>query len=153
MNVLKGIVLGFIAGAIATLTVHEFISWLFNNPNLWNGWDRVSWSKEPVNSLLLPDTPIPQIISAMIWGGLWGALFGVILGPRPQGSMTVQGAILGLFGPALIGVLVAIPLLTQAYPIFYDGDAGKVIPVVTIMAGFGAATAWLYGLFRYGRLP
>lgn len=152
MNVLKGIVLGFIAGAIATLTVHEFISWLFNNPSLWSGWDRVSWSKEPVTNLLL-GIELPQIISAMIWGGLWGALFGIILGPRPQGSMTIQGAILGLFGPALIGVLVAIPLLTQSYPIFYDGDAGKVIPVLSMMAGYGAATAWLYGLFRYCRLP
>ncbi|HPG89160.1 MAG TPA: hypothetical protein PLD46_05870 [Hyphomicrobium sp.] len=153
MNFLKGIVLGFIAGAISALTVHEFISWLFSNPDLWVGWDRLSWSKEPVNNILLPDVAIPQIISTMIWGGLWGALFGVILGPRPQGSMTIQGAILGLFGPALIGVLVAVPLLTQKYPIFYDGDAGKVIPVLAIMAGFGAATAWLYGMFRYGRLP
>lgn len=153
MNFLKGIVLGFIAGAIATLTVHEFVSWLFNNPSLWSGWDRVSWNTEPVDNYLLPEMPIPQIVSAMLWGGLWGALFGIILGARPQGSMTIQGAILGLFGPALIGALVATPLLTQRYPVFYDGDASKLIPIIVILMAWGAATAWLYGMFRYGRLP
>jgi hypothetical protein len=59
MNFLKGIVLGFIAGAIATLTMHEFVSWLFNNPSLWSGWDRVSWNTELVDrsSRVWPGSP------------------------------------------------------------------------------------------------
>jgi energy-converting hydrogenase Eha subunit A len=148
MNLLKAIVLGFIAGAIATLTVHEIISAIFHNPNVWTGWPRQSWNLEPAEM-----TGVPQIISDMFWGGLWGALFGLILGSRPQGSMTVRGAILGIVGPALIGVFLAVPLLTQKFPVFFDGDPSKIIPVLVILAGFGAATAWLYGMFRYGRLP
>ena len=147
MNFLKAIVLGFIAGAIATLTVHEIISAIFHNPNVWTGWPRQSWNLEPAEM-----TGVPQIISDMFWGGLWGSLFGLILGSRPRGSMTVRGAILGLVGPALIGVFLAVPLLTQKSP-FFGGDSSKIIPVLVILACFGAATAWLYGMFRYGRMP
>jgi hypothetical protein len=151
MNVIKGIVLGFIAGAIATLTVHEIISWLFHT--YWTGWDRISWDMSPIGNPLMPDVTVPKIVSATFWGGLWGALFGLILGPRPHGSTTFAGIILGLVGPALIGVFLAVPYLTGAFPPFFGGDASKIIPVLVILAGYGATTAWLYGLMRYGHLP
>ena len=151
MSAFKGIVLGFIAGAIATVTVHEFISWIFNNH--WAGWDRVSWSQEQANLNFMPEIYIPKGISDMFWGGLWGSLFGLILGARPHGSMTLRGAAMGIVGPALIGVFLAVPLLTGRFPPFFGGDFSKIIPVLVILAGFGAATAWLYGLFRYGHLP
>ncbi len=151
MNILKSIVLGFIAGVIATVTIHELISWLFLN--FWTGWDRPSWNMAPVSNPIFPDIVVPQIVSAAFWGGLWGSLFGLILGARPQGMLTIRGAILGIFGPALIGVFLLVPFLTERFPPFFGGDASKIIPVLTILAGFGAVTAWLYGLFRYGKLP
>jgi hypothetical protein len=151
MNFIKAIVLGFIAGAIATVTIHEVISWLFLN--YWTGWDRPSWNMEPVSNSLYPDLVMPQIASDAFWGGLWGSLFGLILGARPEGMMTIRGAILGIFLPALIGVFIAIPFLTGRFPPFFGGDVSKLIPVLVILAGWGAMTAWLYGLFRYGRLP
>lgn len=151
MNFIKCIVLGFIAGAIATVTVHEIISWLFQH--YWTGWERPSWNMNPVAVPVLPDFAVPQIVSDMFWGGLWGSLFGLILGSRPEGSMTVRGAILGIVGPAIIGVFLAVPFLTAKFPPFFGGDASKIIPVLCILAGFGAVTAWVYGFFRYGRLP
>lgn len=151
MNFIKAIVLGFIAGAIATVTIHEVISWLFLN--YWTGWDRPSWNMEPVSNSLYPDLLMPQIASDAFWGGLWGSLFGLILGARPEGMMTIRGAILGIFLPALIGVFIAIPFLTGRFPPFFGGDVSKLIPVLVILAGWGAMTAWLYGLFRYCRLP
>lgn len=151
MNFIKAVVLGFIAGAIATVTVHEVISWLFMN--YWTGWDRPSWNMAPVSNAIYPDLVMPQIASDAFWGGLWGSLFGLILGARPEGMMTIRGAILGVFLPALIGVFIAIPFLTGRFPPFFGGDVSKIIPVLVILAGWGAMTAWLYGLFRYGRLP
>lgn len=151
MNIIKSIVLGFIAGAIATLTIHEIISWLFLN--FWTGWDRPSWNMAPVANPFLPDLVIPQIASDTFWGGLWGSLFGLILGSRPEGMMTIRGAILGMFLPALVGVFLLVPFLTGRFEPFFGGDASKIIPVLTILAGWGAVTAWLYGFFRYGRLP
>lgn len=153
MNAIKSIALGFIAGAVATVTVHEFVSWLFNNPMLWTGWDRVSWDMEPVSNILFPDITVPKIVSAAFWGGLWGALIGLILGPRPQGSTTLAGIILGIVGPALIGVFIAVPLITERFPPFFGGDSSKIVPVLVILAAWGSATAWLYGFFRYCHLP
>ncbi len=151
MNVIKSIVLGFIAGVIATVTVHELISWIFNT--YWTGWPRQSWNFAPVANSMVPDFAVPQIVSDAFWGGLWGSVFGLILGSKPEGALTVRGAILGIFGPALIGVFLAVPLLTGRFPPFFGGDASMIIPVLCILAGFGAVTAWLYGFFRYGRLP
>lgn len=146
MDAIKGIVLGFIAGAIATLTVYEFISWLFSN--YWTGWDRVAWSFEPVDL-----TGLPRVASDAIIGGLWGALFGLILGPLPEGMLTFRGALLGIFIPALVGVLLLIPIVGGSYQPFFGGDVSRIVPVLAIWAGWGALMAWLYGFFRYGRLP
>jgi len=146
MEGLKGIVLGFIAGAIAALTVGEFISWVFQN--YWTGWDRIPWDYAPTENL-----GVPQFWSDTFWGGVWGAIFGLILGARPQGMLTFRGAILGLALTAVIGAFILMPLLTGRYGLFFDGDASRIIPVLFIMAAWGAVTAWLYGLFRYKHLP
>ena len=80
-------------------------------------------------------------------------VFAAILGDVPQGSMTVRGAILGIVGPALIGVLVLVPLV-RGQTLFLNANPDLIWPVLVLGAGFGAATAWLYGLFTAGgRLP
>lgn len=141
----KNILLGFIAGAIATVTVHEAINWVL----LQNGlFPRVPWSMQPSYMV-----GIPQIGSDMFWGGVWGSVFALILGDAPSGSLTLRGALLGIIGPALVGVFTLVPLLTVRFPPFFGGDINMIWPVLLILAGFGAATAWLYGLFSYGRLP
>jgi len=146
MNVLKAIILGFIAGAIATVTVHEVISWLFLN--FWTGWPRPSWSMTPAAY-----TGVPQIMSDTFWGGVWGALFPLVFGTMPRGPLTFKGLLYGLIGPALIGVFIAVPLMTGRFPPFFGGDMSKIIPVLTILGGFGASLGWLYGFFAYKRLP
>ena len=138
MNLLKTIVLGFIAGAIATLTAHEFISWLFSTS--WTGWDRVSWNRELVEIAVWPDKFVPKIVSDTFWGGLWGSVFGLILGERPQGATSLKGMLMGIVGPALLGVFIAVPLLTGKFPPFFGGDFSKIIPVLFILAGYGAFT-------------
>jgi len=146
MNMLKAIVFGFIAGAIATVTVHEAISAIFAS-SLWTGWSRVSWDLTP------NPWGVPNIVSAMFWGGLWGAAFPIVFGTLPKGPLTFKGLFYGLIGPALIGIFLAVPLITQRFPIFMDGRAELIVPVLCILAGFGAFLGWLYGFFAYKRLP
>jgi hypothetical protein len=68
--------------------------------------------------------------------------------------MTLKGALLGILGPALVGVFVLVPILTSKIPLFFNGDVNLIWPMVVILAGFGAATAWLYGFMTSGfRLP
>ena len=148
MNLAKGMVLGFIAGAIATVTVHEIINTIFENPNVWTGWPRHAWNMAPSAV-----TGVPQILSDMFWGGAWGALFPVIFGALPKGPLTFKGLLYGLLGPALIGVFLAIPFLTGRWPPFFGGNASLIIPVLFILGGFGAFLGWLYGFLAYKRLP
>lgn len=141
----KSLVLGFIAGAIAYVTAHEAISlWLLNNGYA----TRVPWSLEP--SLF---TGYPQLLSGAAWGGLWGVIFAFILGSVPRGALTFRGALLGLIGTAVVGVLVLVPLIRSEQP-FLGYDANLIWPELVVGAGFGALAAWLYGFFTAGfRLP
>jgi hypothetical protein len=76
------------------------------------------------------------------------------VGGAPRGSMTLRGLLFGILGPALIGVFVAVPLVTGRFPLFFDGAPNMIGSVLLILAGWGAATAWLYGFFTSGgRLP
>lgn len=145
MTGLKNLILGFIAGAIATVTIHEIIKYYLNQ----HGYIPLeAWSMDPVAV-----TGLPKIASDMLWGGFWGSIFAFILGDRPTGSMTVKGALLGILGPAIIGVFLVRPLVSGA-PIFFDGEPTLILSVLAILAGFGAVTAWLYGFFNSGcRLP
>lgn len=144
-STLKSIVLGFIAGAIAMLTVHELVSqWLYDT----HVTTRVPWSMEP--STL---TGYPQIVTDAALGGVWGALFALILGAVPRGSMTLRGALLGLLGPGVLGALVVVPAIRNE-PLFMGQDFALIWPVLLTGAAFGAAAAWLYGFFSSGcRLP
>lgn len=153
MNALKSIVLGFIAGAIAAATAQEAISWIF--VHYWTGWDYTPWSTAPVPSLLVPTLELPWIVGTTLTGGLWGALFALVLGWKPQGMLTIRGAILGLFGPGLISAFIVIPYLANRPSPLLEGnlDVSQVVPILCIAAGFGAVAAWLYGLFSWGRLP
>ena len=143
---LKNLILGFIAGAIATVTVHEIICYYFYSAGLF---PRQPWSLNPAAM-----TGVPQIVSDMAWGGIWGSIFAMILGDVPQGSMTLKGLLLGIVGPAILGVFILVPLVTGRFPLFFGGDPAFIVPVLAILAGFGAATAWLYGFISSGcKLP
>jgi hypothetical protein len=141
---LKSIIFGFIAGALATVTVQALINYLLSL-----GGIGVPWSVEPI-----PGFDFPPIVFNAALGGLWGIVFALILGDVPKGSMTLKGALLGILGPALVGVFVLVPILTSKIPLFFNGDVNLIWPMVVILAGFGAATAWLYGFMTSGfRLP
>lgn len=143
----KNIILGFIAGVIATLTIHELIKCGLIDigflPAALKPWD------------MAPVDPwgIPKIVSASFWGGLWGAILALVFGNVPHGSMTFRGIVFGIIGPALLGALLWVPLLKGQTP-FYDGEPLIITSVLLILAGWGAMTAWLYGFFTSGcRLP
>lgn len=133
----KSMVLGFIAAAIAVLTVHELLNFILLKAGLF---PRVPWSMEPAAV-----TGIPQIISDMFWGGVWGILFVLIYPFIPGAGPTIKGLIFGIVAPAILGVFILLPLVTGRFPLFFDFDAQLVGSVLLILAGFGAAMGWLYG--------
>lgn len=155
MSMLKGVVLGFIAGVIAYLTFHEIVNAIFYNAAVWTGWDRPSWDLSPNNR------GIPFLASGALVGGAWGALFPLLFGSLPRGPLTFKGLLYGLIGPALIGAMIIYPLAMQysaqyadlKQGLFLDGQAALIVPTLAKYAAFGASLGWLYGFFAYGRLP
>jgi hypothetical protein len=132
---LKNVLLGFVAGAIATLTVHEAINFVLLKAGVF---PRVPWSMAPAAI-----SGVPQIASDAFWGGAWGAIFAAFVG-----GGALRGAVFGVLGPALAGVFVLVPLLTSRFPMFFGGAPNMIGSVLLILAGWGAATAILLGMLR-----
>lgn len=155
MNMLKAIVLGFVAGVIAYVTFHEIVNAIFNNESYWIGWGRPSWdfSANPQG--------VPYLVSGALVGGAWGALFPILFGSMPRGALTFKGLFYGLIGPAILGAMIIYPLAMQYGPqyeglaqgLFLDGQASSIVPTLAKYAAFGASLGWLYGFFAYKRLP
>ena len=122
------IIFGFIAGAIAVVTVHELINYLLLLQGLF---PRKPWSMEPSAV-----TGLPQIARDMFWGGVWGSIFVLIMDNRRS---LLNGVLFGILGPALVGVFVLVPLITGRFPMFFGGDAKLIGSVMLILAGWGAA--------------
>jgi hypothetical protein len=134
----KSLALGFVAGAIAVVTVHEFINFILLQAGIF---PRVPWSMNPSAV-----TGVPQIVSDMFWGGVWGIIFVLLYSYIPGGGPTVKGLIFGILGPAIIGVFILVPLITGRFPLFFDFDPKLIGSVLLILAGFGAGMGWLYGV-------
>ena len=135
---LRSLAFGFIAGAIAVVTVHEIIDYILYSAGVF---PRVPWSMKPSAM-----TGVPQIVSDAFWGGVWGMIFAALYVFLPGGGPTVKGLIFGIIGPAVLGVFILVPLITGRFPLFFGFDPKLVGSVLLILAGFGAATGWLYGL-------
>lgn len=131
--------LGFIAGALATFTAHELISYVLLKLGVF---PRKPWSLDSA-----PVTGVPQIFSDMFWGGLWGIVFAALVPMLPGGGLITNGLVFGILGPALIGVFLLVPLITRRFPIFFGGDAKLLASVLLILAGYGAALGYFYGAF------
>lgn len=58
----------------------------------------------------------------------------------------MKGLIFGILGPAILGVFILVPLITGRFPLFFGVDPQLLGSVVLILAGFGAAMGWIYGL-------
>ena len=145
MNVVKSIVLGFIAGALAALTalmVMEIV------------WAQTSFRPQLVFPAGLLSGEF-TFVNDIVWGGIWGAIMGLVFGALPQGPLTFKGFLFGLIGPGLIGIAVL-----MLFPAIVGGGAGPDLSDVVgmlqrlVSAGvWGAAAGWLYGMFCYQRLP
>ncbi len=143
----ESIVLGFIAGVLAAITVHELVKFFLYDANVLSAsWDLTPGQDNTVAGL-------PRLANAGLWGGFWGAIFAVMLGNPPQGAMTLRGILLGILGPAIACVFLIFPMLNGT-AVFLGGDVHAILVTLATFAAFGAATAWLYGWFTAGcRLP
>ena len=142
--------LGFIAAAIAVVTVHQAIVFGVTNYGLLPATTK-AWNTAPLGPL-----NIPTIANSVFWGGLWGALFGLIHHKLPGGALWLKGLIYGLI-ITVISNWTLLPLIKKfvfgvtapaQIGLFSGGDPKRMLAVVLILAGFGATTGLVYGLIN-----
>ena len=103
MSFLSRLLVGFIAGFLATLIFHQltlaFLRGVGVAPFLPYAWTPT----EPFG--------IPAVLSLSFWGGVWGIIFALIHGMFPRGAgYWVAAFLFGAVLPSLVALLVVLPL-------------------------------------------
>ena len=98
----KLVILGFIAGFLATITFHQMALWVL--------WKAGVAPFRPYVFTAVPPFGIPAVISLAIWGGFWGVLFALVQqrfsSDRYWGTAFIFGAVF----PSLVALLIVLPL-------------------------------------------
>lgn len=130
------IFLGFLAGALSVLVVHQGMVLVLTNIGLvsWKPWS------------MAPTGPfgVPALANQMFWGGLWGAGFAAVWPRLPGRNWGVRGALYGAIGPLLLGRWLLVPLL-KGEPVFAGLNGPVMLTQALIIPAFGAGLAWIYG--------
>ena len=97
---LRNVLLGFIAGALAVVTVHQTVVFIFGTMGLARG---AAWSFEMTGPYgLWLGTPgefswrVPRVVNLMFWGGVWGSLFALIQHKLPGRAAWLRGLVLAV---------------------------------------------------------
>ena len=131
MSSLSGLLVGFIAGFLATLIFHQLTLALFRGIGVAT-FLPYSWTPtEPFG--------IPAVLSLSFWGGAWGIIFALIHGRFPSGAgYWVAAFLFGAVLPSLVAFLVVLPL--KGRPM----GGGWQLPL--LVTAFFANGAWGIGI-------
>jgi hypothetical protein len=135
---LKDPLIGFLAAAIAVVIAHEVIVFLLNTAGIL---PVKPWSTEPVGPY-----HVPKILNSIFWGGLWGVVYALIQSHLPGAQAWERGLIFGIL-IALISNFTLLALI-KGQPLFAGYDGKRIVAVLLILGGFGAATGILYEKLR-----
>ena len=141
------LLLGFVAAAIAVLTVHQSIVYVLAAAKMLPATSQ-AWSMASIAPF-----GIPKIANDVFWGGLWGALFAMVWPKIPGGAMWLRGLIFGLL-VALLSNWILVPfvkgtLLKFPNQAFFGGfDSTRMLATLLILGGFGLTTGLIYGIMR-----
>jgi hypothetical protein len=136
---LKTLLLGFIAGALATLVFHQSMILVLH---LMKQVPNFPWSMRAVGPL-----GVPAIVNSMFWGGLWGSVFAVIGHAVPGGAAWLRGIVFGLLGPWLLGNGILVPLF-KGGPFLFGFAVPRMIVGALIGSAFGLGVALILGAIR-----
>ena len=133
------LLLGFAAGALATLTFHQLTVWLLTLTGMSEG---SPYSLRPVAPF-----GVPQVINAAFWGGLWGCVFALLADRFPRSwPLWLTGLLFGMLGPTLVGWFVVNPI--KGRPVANGFVPARMINGPIINGMYGVGTALFYDLLR-----
>jgi hypothetical protein len=110
MPLLKTLVLGFIAGALATLIFHQGLWYLLYQTHFIPA-DRPAWPLDPI-----PPFGVPSVISKAFWGGVWGAALAPLFDRYRGATYWAAWIVVGAVVLTLTALYVVSPLKGEAIP-------------------------------------
>jgi hypothetical protein len=133
------LLLGFVAGALATLTFHQATVWLLTQIGAIAG--------NPYSVRAVAPFGVPQFLNLAFWGGLWGCVFALLADRFPRGwPLWLSGLLFGAVAPTLVGWFVVAPLRGQPVAQGFNPARMWAGPVINGLFGFG--TALFYQVLR-----
>jgi hypothetical protein len=133
------VLLGFVAGALATLTFHQLTVWLLTAAGAIQG--------NPYSARPIAPLGVPQFLNIAFWGGLWGCVFALIADRFPRSwPLWLAGFVFGAIAPTLVGWFVVAPLRGQ--PVAQGFNPARMWAGPIINGMFGLGTAVFYDLLR-----
>jgi hypothetical protein len=128
----KKLLIGFVAGFIATLLFHQPVLALLT---------QMGMAKANVYSMTATaPLGMPQVISLAFWGGVWGLVFAAIEGRFPRGAAYWLCALLfGAVLPTLCAWFIVAPMKGQAMAAGWQLNRMIVGPIVNGAWGIGTA--------------
>ena len=134
------LLLGFVAGALATLTFHQITIWLLTTAGAIQG--------NPYSVRPIPPFGVPQFVNIAFWGGLWGCVFALIADRFPRNwPLWLAGFVFGAIAPTLVGWFVVAPIKGQ--PVAQGFNPARMWAGPVINGMFGLGTAVFYDLLRH----
>lgn len=106
----KLIILGFVAGFLATIVFHQGLWWVFNQIGVIPA-NRPAWATDPVAPF-----GIPAVISKALWGGFWGAGLALVLGTLEGPAYWIGWIVAGALALTLVAFFIVPPLKGEAIP-------------------------------------
>lgn len=138
---LKLLLLGFVAGALATVLFHQSAWFALNQAGVIPA-DRPAWPMDPI-----PPWGAPSLASKAFWGGLWGAALALLLARVEGAAYWLAWIVVGAAAPSLVAMYV-VPLI-KGLPIAEFWPRAGVAATVNGAWGLGTGFfLWLLGSAR-----
>jgi hypothetical protein len=135
----RDLALGFVAGAIAVLVVHQVMVIILTQIGLIQG---TPYSTRPV-----PPFGVPTILNQMFWGGLWGMVFAALVDRMPRHwPLVLIGLLFGLLGPVLFGWFVVAPI--KGLPMAAGWNPVRMLNPILINGPFGIGAVFIFVYLR-----
>jgi hypothetical protein len=155
------LLLGFLAAAIAVVTVHQAIVYVLALYKFLPATAQ-AWSMQEIKTApgfvtaafqAMGFKGLPQIVNSIFWGGLWGVVFAAVWPRLPGGAMWLRGLIFGLL-VALLSNWILVPFIKGVLfklpnqPFFAGFDPTRMLATGLILGGFGLTLGLVYGLIN-----
>jgi hypothetical protein len=128
------LLLGFLAGFVATLLFHQPVLALLNELGIAKGTIYSLRATAPLG--------VPQVISLAFWGGVWGIVFAAIDHRFPRGALYwICAFLFGAIFPTLVAWFIVAPM--KGLPMAGGWQFNRMLTGFLINGAWGLGTALL----------